>query len=170
MKGQIRMFETIAVLVVFFFLPVTGISFYFGAQKSSIEKERVRLVELSALQSALRVLHLPDLDCSVLGARSENCIDTLKLEIFSDMLKDENIALDYFEGFGFANISVRQAWPCPDLNGFCGGMVLYDNPPINSEGKVSYSYATKTLSPVLLYDAWHDLHYFGVVEVTSYVA
>jgi hypothetical protein len=166
MKAQIKMFETIAVLVVFFFLLMTGIAFYFGAQKSSIEKEQMRVVELSGLQTALRVLHLPDLDCSILGTRNENCVDKLKLLILANMLKNESVVLDYFEGFGFAKISIRQAWPCPD--NFCGGVIIYDNPPMNAEGNVTWSHATTTITPILLLDSWRDEKAFGIIEVIAY--
>ncbi|MBW3019553.1 hypothetical protein KY329_05210 [Candidatus Woesearchaeota archaeon] len=166
MRAQIKFFETIAVLVVFFFLLMTGIAFYFGMQKSSIEKEQVRATEISGLQTAVRVLNLPDLDCSVLGARNENCIDKIKLNILSNMLKDESLMVDYFWGFGFSRISVRQAWPCPDS--YCSELVLYDNPPLDAQGNVSWSHATTTVTPILLLDPWRDENAFGIIEVAVY--
>ena len=168
MRGQIKMFETIAVLVVFFFLLVTGIAFYFGIQKSSIEKEQVRAVEISGLQTAIRVLNLPDLDCSVLGTRNENCIDKLKLNTLSSMLRNESFVVDYFGGFGFSKVSVRQSWPCPDPDRYCSGLTLYDNPPLDSEGNASWSFATTTITPILLLDPWRDEKAFGIIEVIVY--
>ena len=38
-KAQIKMFETIAVLVIFFFLIVIGVSFYFVMQSSSYNRQ-----------------------------------------------------------------------------------------------------------------------------------
>ena len=166
MRAQIKMFETIGVLVVFFFLLVTGIALYFGFQKGSIEEARVEAAELSGFQTALRVLYLPELDCSFLGAHKENCIDKLKLDSFRGLLQDDDVRVDFFGGFGFSNITVRQAWPCP--NQLCSGVVLYENVPMK-DGVPSYSHVSATLSPVLLFDAWRNEYDFGVVEVKSYV-
>lgn len=162
MRAQIKMFETVGVLVVFFFLLVTAGAFYFGVQQKSIDEERMHSAEMLGLQTALRVLYLPELDCSFLGTRKSNCIDKLKLKEFRSMLSDEDVVQDYFEGFGFSTISVRQAWPCSLNETLCQGFVLYDN-------QVNYSYAATTLSPILLLDPWREEHSFGVVEVRVYV-
>ena len=73
------MFETVAVLIVFFFLLFTGSIFYFGAQKSALQKEKVKASEQYALQIVLKALYMPELDCSFLVTQKDNCIDKIKL-------------------------------------------------------------------------------------------
>lgn len=160
MRAQLKMFETVGVLVVFFFLLVTAGAFYFGVQKQSLAEEQVEAANTLGLQTALRVLYLPELDCSFLGTIKENCIDTLKLESFSDLLEGEDVREDYFAGLGFSLVRVRQAWPCPDE--LCEGKVLYNN-------TINASVAPATLTPVLLFDPWRDEYAFGVIEVVVYV-
>ena len=58
-----KMFETIAVLIVFFFLLAIISVFYLSAQRSSITDESTRLGEGLALQTVFKALYLPELDC-----------------------------------------------------------------------------------------------------------
>jgi len=160
MRAQLKMFETVGVLVVFFFLLVTAGAFYFGLQKKSLADEHVTAANTLGLQTALRVLYLPELECSFLGTIRENCIDVMKLDAFSNLLEDDDVREAYFSGLGFSSVRVRQAWPCPGR--LCAGAVLYNNP-------VNASVAPATLTPVLLFDPWRDEFAFGVVEVVVYV-
>src|SRR5574341_399791 len=111
-RGQIKMFETIGVLIVFFFLLFTGSIFYFGAQKSSLQKEKVRASEQYAFQIVLKALYLPELDCSFLVTQRDNCVDRIKLEKLSRLLStNETVRNDYYTEFGFADIVVTEAYP-----------------------------------------------------------
>ena len=62
--AQIKMFETMAVLVVFFFLLALSAVFYINTQRSVIEDDKLRYGDNLALQVALRALYFPELDCS----------------------------------------------------------------------------------------------------------
>ena len=156
--AQIKMFETVAVLVVFFFLLITGSVFYFGAQKSALQKEKVKVSEQYAFQVVLKALYLPELDCSFLVTQKDNCIDKIKLERLSKLINSsETVSADYFNEFGYASIAVSEAWP-GDSN-----WKLYENIPPDYLSKLV------TQSPILLYDAWQDTYAFGVIEVSVYV-
>src|SRR3989344_4574688 len=74
-RGQLKMFETIAVLIVFFFLLAFVAVFYMSAQRSFIEKEGVHLSEGLALQTVFKTLYLPELDCTFLLVQRDTCID-----------------------------------------------------------------------------------------------
>jgi len=157
-KAQIKMFETIGVLVVFFFLLIIGSVFYFKIQTSSTERELDKQIQLRSLESAQLATFLPELDCSFASVQKQNCFDKLKLEIFPDITAN-NIEY-YFSMFGNANITVRQIFPKSDDF----EITIYDRP------LEEYSDLTKSLIPVLLYDPVTKDSAFGVMEVTTYAA
>ncbi len=155
-SAQIKMFETVGVLVVFFFLLIIGSVFYFGAQKSALEKEKVKASEQYAFQIVLKSLYLPELDCSFLVTQKENCIDKIKLEKLAELIHGE-AKTDYFTEFGYSTIKVSEVFPeSTSIN-------LYENVP------EEYIEKLVTQSPILLYDAWQDSYAFGVIEVAVYV-
>jgi len=155
-RAQIKMFETVGVLVVFFFLLIIGSVFYFGAQKSALEKEKIKASEQYAFQIVLKSLYLPELDCSFLVTQKENCIDKIKLEKLAELIQGE-AKTDYFTEFGYSTITVSEIFPgSTSIN-------LYENIPEEHIEKLV------TQSPILLYDAWQDSYAFGVIEVAVYV-
>ena len=156
-KAQIKMFETIGVLVVFFFLLILGSSFYFGAQRSALQKEKMKASEQIAFNTVLKSLYLSELDCSFLATQRDNCIDKLKLEKFSQLLQDDAALTDYFGAFGFSSLKVSEAYPSKST------ITLYENIPDE------FSSSIASLNPVLLFDPWSDEYAFGVLEVTVYV-
>ena len=170
-RGQIKMFETVGVLVVFFFLLATGSIFYFGAQKSALQKEKIKASEQYAFQIVLKSLYLPELDCSFLVTQKDNCVDRIKLNALAQLIATDNKAkTDYYSEFGYATINVSEAYPGNST------WTLYENVPterkkIQGIEKEVPTYTAKltTQSPILIYDAWQDSYAFGVIEVAVYV-
>jgi len=156
-KGQIKMFETLGVLVVFFFLLAVGFAFYFQAQKSSIMRSAEVGYEQQAFNTALKAMYLPELDCSFLSAHRENCVDLMKAREFAKLKHNASALQFYYEEFGDAKIVLREVYP-----GF-ESIVLYDNPP----PELSQQIVIK--SPILIYDALTDTYKFGLLEVLKYV-
>lgn len=167
------MFETVGVLVVFFFLLGLGSLFYFGAQRTSLQREQAQAAEQQAFQIVLKALYLPELDCSFLVTQRDNCIDKLKMAELSELMRRNDTAKqDYFAQFGFAKITVGQKYPLSDEP----TLVLYSNVPseVRTVGGVErevevFNTRTVTQSPILLYDAIRDEYNFGVIEVSVYV-
>jgi len=160
-KAQIKMFETIGVLVIFFFLLVAGAAFYFQVQKSAIQSDIEKQEQLKAFQVVQKALFLPELDCSVLGIQKDNCFDKFKVSSLGSYLSgedNEDFLIDYFNVFGFSEIRIYQVYP----EGQEFSHVLYKNIPRE------YSSMLKTQSPVLLYDAVRRSYDFGVIEVDVY--
>jgi len=152
------MFETVGVLIVFFFLLAVGSVIYFGVQKSAMQKEKIKASEQYAFQIVLKSLYLPELDCSFLVTQKDNCIDKIKLTKLAELiLKNESVMLDYYTEFGYADIKVKEAFPGEEK------WSVYKNIPPDYTGKLS------TQSPILLYDAWADSYAFGIIEVNVYV-
>lgn len=159
-KSQIKMFETIAVLVVFFFLLIFGASFYFVLQKSSIQKAAQRSIQLNSIQVTQKVSYLPELDCTQIGIQVENCFDAIKLKRFSDILNDEETGektrLDYFNVFGYSDIVVRSIFPVEQ------NFTLYKKPLDD------YTTMYKNNVPLTIYNPVTRRYSFGVLEVTFY--
>lgn len=163
-RAQIKLFESIAVLVVFAFLLVFGVNFYFGIQKASVEREIVRATQLQVFSMAQKTAYLPELDCAIAGIKQEACIDVSKLAAFAAVLNDPDAAKAaeasslYFPVFGWSTVRVKGVFP-PGNN---LDVVLYDNP------LVGYASAFKVQIPILLHNASANKDDFGYIEVTNY--
>lgn len=156
-KGQIRMFEMLAVLIVFLLLLSIGSIFYFRLQQSSFAREASRAESLHSLQLFQRALFLPELDCSFVGIQKGNCFDLMKLKYFGELLKSDEVRTDYFDVFGLSKIRVKRVYP--DESSW---FELYSNAPERFSSKL-VSYST-----VLLFNASSDVYDFGLVEVSYY--
>lgn len=156
-RAQIKMFETVGVLVVFFFLLITGAVFYFKIQESSLKQEIVNQAQLKNVQTAQRAMFLPELDCSFLSIPRENCFDQYKLKALANIMKDSQMNDLYFGLFGYATVSVSEFYPEPNFRA-----TIYNNTP------EEYKRAPTFFSSVLLYDPITRANNFGVMEVTNY--
>jgi hypothetical protein len=163
-KAQIKMFENVAVMIIFFFLLIFGASFYFTLQKASLQTQVERINQLAAVQQALRLTYLPELDCSFLGVQKENCFDEFKVISFHDNKPENDLA--YFNIFGYSNITLKTIYPNPLYPNF-ETKKIYERAPPN------ISSSTQTQIPVLICKNGCDplnLQYsFGVLEVDYYV-
>lgn len=156
-KAQIRMFEMLAVLIVFLLLLSIGSIFYFRLQQSSFAKEASRAESLRSLQLFQRALFLPELDCSFVGVQKGNCFDLMKLRHFSELLESDEIKVDYFDVFGLSKVRVKRVYPFESA-----WFELYSNVP------ESFSSKLVSHSTVLLYNASSNAYDFGLVEVSYY--
>jgi len=156
-KAQIKMFETIGVLVIFFFLLVMGVAFWFNIQKSGLQKQITRMEDLRSIQLVQRAMFMPELDCSFVSVQKENCFDKMKLQAFSDVLATDKGLQDYFEYFGDGTITIREVYPAIVPY----EVVLYNN-------TIQWKTKLQTQNPVLLYDPIANKYTFGVVEVVMY--
>ncbi|MBI4148531.1 hypothetical protein HY490_04530 [Candidatus Woesearchaeota archaeon] len=150
------MFETIGVLIVFFFLLVAGAAFYFQLQKGSFKRQLRESAEQESLQLVQRALYLPELDCSFVSIQKENCFDVYKVGLFSELLKQETVLQDYFPVFGYSEVMISTVYPEKSEH------VLYAN-PLPGRDRIA------TQSPILLYNATTKSYAFGVIEVKHYV-
>lgn len=156
MRAQIKMFETIAVLIVFFILLFAGIAFYFTSQTSAVEKEKRQAQDQYAYQLTLRALNLPELDCSFLVIQRDNCVDAFKLTLFSGLLEQQQTLEQYFPEFGYSTITIQPIYP--QGNAF----VLYNNIPN------LYSQNLTNKNPILVYHPLRDDYSFAIMQVNVY--
>jgi len=150
------MFETIAVMLVFFFLLAFGLSFYFVIAKAGAQREHDRTMQLQAIQTATRISHLPEFDCVKVGVQIENCFDKFKVAQFSNLIQDVHMRDAYFDIFGFVDVTLRKLFPGDEEN-----YTIYSNPLPD----VGYDL---TQLPVLVYSPVEDSFAFGVLEVRFY--
>ena len=163
MKAQIKMFETIGVLIVFFFLIAVSAIFYISSQGSSIQTQAEEASRGAVLQTALKLLYFPELDCSFAQVKTDNCVDLIKSLEFSKLMRQDEFREEYAEEIGFATVRISSIYPVKET------FVLYDNQANDEIGNTKaflQKYATQ--SPILIYDAITGTHRFGVIEIEIY--
>jgi hypothetical protein len=105
-KSQIKMTETIGVLVVFFILVLFGMIFYSQYQKSAIKQQQQAAVVKRTVAISLKAYYLPELRCTkgfdvVIPA----CIDLYKAKIFEQHTRENH---DFYSVvFGKSDIYVK---------------------------------------------------------------
>ncbi len=157
-KAQIKMGETMAILVIFFFLLVIGMSFYVKVQKFSIGRQVEGAKEMEAIQIAQKASFMPELQCSFKNIPIDNCYDISKILFFRQSLDDQRRFLEYTDVFGNSEIWVEELYPTP-------GNVesIFDNP------LPGYVQARLTRVPISLYNPRTRDYSFGIlyINITS---
>lgn len=149
------MFETLAVLVVFFFFLIFGASFYFKLQENSLHRELEKNTQLRTIQISQKSLHLPELDCSFAGVQRENCVDLVKAQTLASLITSSDTAkLDYFRLFEYSTLTFTQVYPDSVT------YTIYDK----SQGDS----VTAIQIPVVVYQATDSSYGFGYLEVRAY--
>lgn len=157
MKGQIKMGETIAVMVIFFYLVVFGFSFYTGMQQRWYEDELNRQLELRVLQITQKASYIPELQCSIQNIQYDNCFDIQKAAIFSEMLKnDPALYRRYYDIFRFSKIEIKEVYP-DQMN-----ITVYNHTMQNATDTL------QSMVPVSLFNGSSNMYSMGVLEITYY--
>lgn len=128
-KAQIKMGETIAVLVIFFFLLIFGFAFYVKVQEKFFEEQHSKQLNLKALQITQKASYLPELQCSVQNIQFDNCFDVHKINSFYSIIRNNMTLIgDYYEIFGFSKIYIQEIYPGNDT------YMIYNNTLQNATG------------------------------------
>lgn len=157
-KGQLKIFETIGVLIVFFLLLIISFVFYINYQKAQFRIEREQKAVLSSTEIASKSFLLPELDCSVLGVKIPNCYDKNKLKAFTSLINNNAFRSYYFQLFGLSTINITDLYIPTET------YVLYDFKPLGKEPKKNVFRTTVCLQEPITRTCG-----FGIVEVTTYV-
>lgn len=115
-RGQVKMMETIMVLVVFVFLFGLVMIFYARFQVTEIDRISKQVEEQRAASLLNKIISMPELRCSLsFGSASEiNCLDTYKLFAFTDLR--ERFASEFT---GLSNVTIVKDYPIPNDNREC---------------------------------------------------
>ena len=125
-KGQLPTLETIAVLFIFFILVFFAIIFYSKFQEVSFKQKQTELVAKRAMDTTLKILFLPELQCSRGKAEAlDNCIDIKKLEALQ-ILMDTYDNEYYFNIFSFSKVTIHEIYPGAEKGEKPREWVLYD--------------------------------------------
>ena len=107
-KSQLKIGETIAILIVFFMLLVLGIFFYIGVQQATSQKTFERESDISAIEVVQRASTLPELQCSSGNDIEDNCIDIYKLAFLNQSISNDPSSQEHYAGlFGLSKIEVK---------------------------------------------------------------
>ena len=149
------MFETIAILIIFFFMVMFGFIFYARIQESAYTTEEKEVITLNTINIAEETSFLPEIQCSSENVPVDDCVDILKLERFREVAA--NNSEYYYYIFGNSNITIQEIYPDPTAS-----WELYNKP---KEGWKSYS---SIQIPTSIYNPLEHKYYFGVIYVNTY--
>ncbi len=163
-KSQIKMTETIGILVIFFILLLFGIIFYAQYQKSSIKKQETLFLEKQAVASSLKTIFLQEIRCEETETTG-TCIDLYKLDALKKKIlqKGSDFENYYSNVFYGMKISVKN-------------LILKESKEIVlSESPITWTRKTNVQTPIILRDSAFEQgnliitkNYFGVLNVEVY--
>ena len=154
-KSQIKMTETIGVLVIFFILVLFGFIFYTQYQKSAIKQQQEELTAKNAVATSLTISFLPELRCSEKDIPTIGCIDKIKFDMFKTKLEDPDSYSFYSKIFGKSTIYLENIILETEI-------VLYNNTPEISTRTIPIRF------PLVIYNPLTSKKDFGVLYVDIY--
>ena len=83
MKAQVKLFESIAVLIIFVFLVSIGITFYTNVQTNALDQAQIKFSRLDAVKTSISLSNMPELQCSQQGVQDSACIDLTKINFLA---------------------------------------------------------------------------------------
>ena len=153
-KAQdIKMAETIFILLIFIILLMFGLSFLTRYQKTNVAAIKSDQTMKKSVETSQIFAYLPEIACSFDNVRKENCVDLLKVEAAASTIRAHQSF--YFPYFKYSKIVIYEIYPEENT------WVLYDN-SIPKTTKIS------TPIPIALYDGRDKAYYYGVMEVNYY--
>ena len=164
-KGQGHMTETVAVLFIFFVLVLFGMIFYFKYAQGEFEKEKGEQLGRRAIEASLQTLFLPEVLCTDgENEPKDNCIDMVKLQHASDMIKENEDY--YFDLFSYGKISVFQNYPLPAGETEPHEIVLYEKRKPNAEAQEASLFVVALRD--LIQGGAEDYYGYGYMKVVVY--
>jgi len=162
-KAQIKMMETISVLIVFIIIIVFMMIFYINISSSSNNVAKEDETNQKAVELAQKVSFLPEFQCSSKNIVIDNCFDIFKLDSFIYYVNyDSNGQISqnttYYDMFEYGRVVIGQIYPSTNQT-----WEIYDNKPPYKR------YDEKTsFIPIALYEPNKKETYFGLLNVTIY--
>lgn len=152
------MFESIAVLLIFFIFVGLGLMFFVRAWKDKSREAGQKFESLEAIKVALVVSNLPELVCTNGEHITSTCFDKYKLMAFNELLNTSSKYKNehYFNLFGYSSIIVEPIYPQGTAIG------VYERKKPNTKGKQSF------IMPIGLYDSGRKSTAMAVLKVEVY--
>jgi hypothetical protein len=155
-KAQIRMMETIAILLIFFVIVIIAFMFYIKTASVGQSSKITKIQELESIRISQAISFLPELQCSSKNIIKDNCFDKLKMVAFESLNSEPGFDAMYYDMFYFSTITVNETYP--DTS---NSWELYDRELADSPYFV-------TSIPILLYDPVQRTNAFGLLNVKHY--
>lgn len=162
-KAQLKIGESIIVLVIFFILLVMGMIFYAKIQSRINAQEQDEFNAKRAIDMALAIKTLPELQCTTQSIEEFDCIDLSKLVVLQNMLIDKPAYVRYYaQMFPNSKATIKQAFAPFGAILPSEGIILFDNFYTDEAGMTSLK---KLALPVTLFDPISDAYSFGFIEL-----
>lgn len=155
-KAQLKIGETIAVLIVFFVLLFFGIMFYSNLERENIKEQVEDIEQQASIDIAQRIQFLPELKCTSGDITRTLCIDKIKMRAFKNISSQ---SMTYYQSvFGSSKIEVAEIYP-----EFSNYTLLYQGPE-------SQQYFT-TFLPISIFEPlpYPGKYKVGMLKVTYYM-
>jgi|SaaInlLV_10m_DNA_2_1039722.scaffolds.fasta_scaffold00029_8 hypothetical protein len=166
-KSQLKIGESILVLMIFFILLVLGLIFYAKIQVHLNEEEKDKYQAKRIIDMALAVKFLPELQCSTQATEEFDCIDLAKLESFEKVVGENLLYQRYYaQLFPNAKIIINQSFSPRGEALSESGKILIDN--VYELDPTKRASLTILSLPVTLYDPIMDINSFGFITLEAY--
>ena len=114
-QAQLKMMESMMVIVIFIFLIGVALIFYGGVQRQSLKNYATEKSEMGAIILTQDIAFLPELSCTDKNVAVDTCVDLYKAQALYAVLNDPtpNIPaqLYYRQKFQNTNISFKIVYP-----------------------------------------------------------
>ena len=113
-KAQLKMMESMMVIVIFMFLLGIGIIFYARVQSSLVKTQIVLKEETRAVMITQEIAFLPELSCTDTKVETSTCIDLYKALALGAVIADSadlGAKRYYGQKLQNANITFRRVYP-----------------------------------------------------------
>ncbi|MBI2124888.1 hypothetical protein HYT92_03795 [Candidatus Pacearchaeota archaeon] len=157
-KSQIQIFETIAVLFIFFILVGIGAIFYVRIHKSNLESTKFGYSQSKSVTIAQRAMFLPELQCSEDNIIRDSCIDIWKLKVAEIIMNEDKNKIYYFDLLEFSEVNITQVYP---VSTSPQKWRVYSN----KIGKPGSSFITYV--PISLYDPATRNYGYGILSIET---
>jgi hypothetical protein len=158
--AQMQTMESIAVLVVFFFLIALGLRFYGQTQIQAFEELRAEFETLDSIKITNKLMSMPEMTCTRMNVQDVACFDYYKAKAW-EKLGDRVIGL-YLVEFGESTLTVEFLYP--DSAASLPPIVIYNNTPTITSSQ-PYSRRTSFV-PITVYK--DRTYYFAILRIQQY--
>ena len=157
-KAQIKIGESIAVLMIFFVLVIVGIVFWSRYSQVQMQGQQETDILSQAIKISQTITYLSELQCSTLEVIKFSCFDLYKINATQGLLAEnnQNMTNYYYDILGYSNITIYSIYPKNQ------SWNIYDFPGGNISGYVS------TQVPVAILDPVNNQFSFGYIDVAVY--
>ena len=154
-KSQMKIGETILVLMIFFILITLGAVFYVKIESYSSISDRQQKLDQHTIKIAQQIKQMPELVCTQSAIEQFDCIDFLKLQEFSNLNNLNSPAFTQIYQQKFLNVKASIIQTFPSSQSF----QLFDNLLTNTKS------TNKLFLPITLHNDIDNTNTFGYIEV-----